>query len=199
MNRPEIKNIQTGLELKKWYWLKEELVEFCKLKQISYTGEKFTILERIANHLDNKVVKSKNSNSKKLKSKFDWNSEKLNLDTIITDSYKNSQSVRLFFQKYCGAKFHFSIPFIKFMKENCGKTLQDAVNEWKKLENQKKDKNFKSEIPEGNQYNKYIRDFFADNPDKSIQEARHFWKLKRSLPLGKHKYEKSDMKLKARK
>jgi hypothetical protein len=83
-----------------------------------------------------------------------------------------------------------------FMKNNCGKTLQNAVNEWHKLNEQSKDKNFKSEIPASNQYNKYIRDFFADNPTMTLEQARHFWKLKRSLPLGRHIYEKTDLKLK---
>ncbi|MFX8554355.1 hypothetical protein ABTM01_19500, partial [Acinetobacter baumannii] len=72
---------------------------------------------------------------------------------------------------------------------------QDAVNEWHRINEQQKDKNFKTEIPPSNQYNKYIRDFFADNPTMTIAQARHFWKLKRSLPLGKHIYEKSDLKL----
>ena len=69
------------------------------------------------------------------------------------------------------------------------------INEWQRLNEQSKDKNFKSEIPTGNQYNKYIRDFFADNPNPTIEQARHFWKLKRSLLLGRHIYEMSDLKL----
>jgi hypothetical protein len=83
-----------------------------------------------------------------------------------------------------------------YMRNNCGKTLQDAVNEWKRLNELSRDKNFKSEIPPGNQYNQYIRDYFADNPGGTLKEARHLWKLKRSLPLGRHIYEKSDVELK---
>jgi hypothetical protein len=120
----------------------------------------------------------------------------LELNTIITDSYTNGPNTRQFFKEHCGERFHFSIPFMDFMKNNCGKTLQDAINEWKRLDELSKYKNFKSEIPEGNQYNKYIRDFFADNPNMTINQARHFWKLKRSLPLGRHIYERTDLELK---
>ena len=67
---------------------------------------------------------------------------------------------------------------------------------WVKINAELKDKNTKSIIPEGNQYNQYMRDFFKDNPDKTIHEARHFWQLKRSLPLGKQMYERSDLDLK---
>ena len=144
--------------------------------------------------MDSKSVKAKETY--KPNSKFDWAKSELNLNTIITDSYKNGPNLRKFFKEHCGEKFHFSIPFMNFMKNNCGKKLQDAVDEWHRLNDRKKDKSFKSEIPEGNQYNKYLRDYFADNPDSTVAKARHFWKLKRRLPLGKHFYEKEDLNLK---
>jgi hypothetical protein len=197
MNRPDIKDIQNGTELKRWYWLKQELVDYCKSTQLNYTGTKFDILDRIANSLDNDSSKQTNLKPRpKPTSKFDWSKSKLTLKTIITDSYTNGPNTRKFFKDHCGDKFHFSIPFMDFMKKNCGKTLQDAVNEWRRLNEITKAKGFKSRIPEGNQYNQYIRDFFADNPTKSIKDARHFWKLKRSLPLGRHVYEKTDLILK---
>jgi hypothetical protein len=197
MNRPDINEIETGAELKRWYWLKEELVDFCKKTEISYVGAKFDILERIADQLDNgSKPNAKPRTINRQSSNFDWHSAALSLDTVITDNYKNTQNVRQFFKQYCGGKFHFSIPFMAFMKANIGKTLNDAVEEWEKLNQQRKDKDFKSDIPSGNQYNKYIRDFFADNPTMTIEQARHFWKLKRSLPLGRHVYEKEDLLLK---
>jgi hypothetical protein len=197
MSRPTITDIQTGTELKRWYWLKQELVDYCKLSGLSYSGGKFDILERIATSLDSSEVQEyKQAKPAKPKSEFIWSKSELTLDTIITDSYTNGPNTRKFFKQHCGDKFHFSIPFMAFMRENCGKTLQDAVVEWQRLHAQSKEKTFKSDIPAGNQYNKYIRDFFADNPNLTMKEARHFWKLKRSLPLGKHVYEKSDLNLK---
>lgn len=184
MDRPHILDIQTGEELKKWYWLKTELVHFAKTTGTSDVGSKFEILERLAHKLDGKHQPTNTKN--KTSSKFDWKTEKLTLDTIITDSYNNGENTRKFFKKHCGQKFAFSIAFMAWMKENIGKKLQDAVTEWEKIEALQKDKTYKSEIPDSNQFNKYTRDFFADNPDKTIQEARHFWKLKRQLPIGKH-------------
>ena len=151
-------------------------------------------LDRIADTLDTTSEKpSKPKPSKKTISTFDWQMEMLSLDTFITDNYKNTQNVRRFFILHCGDQFHFSIPLMAFMKTHIGMTLQHAVNEWQRLSEQSKDKNFKSEIPEGNQYNKYVREFFADNPTMTMEQARDFWKLKRSLPTGKHVYEKNDL------
>lgn len=197
MERPKIEKIDSGRELKKWYWLKKELVDFCRLKGINYSGSKFEILERLATSIDSNFKDTVKVDTKhKPSSKFIWSKSTLELNTIITESYTNGPNVRKFFKEHCGEKFHFSIPFMNFMKNNCGKNLQDAVDEWHRLNDRKKYKSFKSEIPEGNQYNKYLRDFFADNPDSTVAKARHFWKLKRRLPMGKHFYEKEDLNLK---
>lgn len=64
--------------------------------------------------------------------KFDWHSERLTKNTIITDSYKNTQNVRRFFIANIGEHFHFTREFMKFMKQSSGKTLDDALTEWKK-------------------------------------------------------------------
>ena len=42
------------------------------------------------------------------------------------------------------------------------------------------------------EYNQYIRDFFADNPGKSLQQAILCWKYKKALQ-GHNRYEKSDL------
>lgn len=194
MDRPNILDIQTGEELKKWYWLKDELVNFAKSTDTIYVGSKFEILERLANKLDGKKEQVENKNT--ALSKFNWKTKKLTLDTIITDSYKNSENTRKFFKEYCGQKFAFSISFMAWMKQNVGRTLQDAIKEWEKTQKLQKDKSYKSEIPDSNQYNKYTRDFFVDNPEKTVQDARNFWKLKRKLPLGRHIYERTDLQLK---
>lgn len=192
--RPKLSEIQTSEEFQKWYWLKEELVVFCKLANISYAGSKFEIIARIAGVFEVGVNTAKKTN--KVTSKFDWHRADLTLETIITDSYKNSRNVRRFFKKHCSQKFHFNIAFMNWMKNNVGKTLAEATEEWKRLDEQSRQKDFKSEIPKGNQYNQYLRDFFVDNPHKTMTEARHFWKLKRELPVGLHKYERTDLELK---
>jgi len=195
MKRPNLTDIKTAKELRQWYWLKQELMDYCKLMKINYAGSKAEITDRIAETLTIGFNKEKKA-TKKLKptSKFNWAKEVLTPDTIITNSYKNGQNTRQFFQKEIGPSFKFNIDFMAWIKANHGKTLKDAVEQWYLLEERKKDKNFKSTIPASNQYNQYMRDFFADNPTKTIKDARKYWSLKRSLP-GHNKYEKSDLGL----
>lgn len=195
MKRPDLIDIKTAEELRQWYWLKQELVDYCKLIKVSYTGSKTEITDRLAQMLETGIVEgSKPKRKPKPTSKFNWKKEILTPETIITDSYTNGPNTRNFFKEQIGPRFKFNIDFMAWMKANCGKTLNDAVEKWKALEERKKDKNFKSTIPSSNQYNQYMRDFFSDNPDKTIKDARKYWLLKRSLP-GHNKYEKSDLEL----
>ena len=53
-------------------------------------------------------------------------------------------------------------------------------------------KNGKTKIDKQFEYNTYIRDFFADNRDKSLDEAIKCWKYKKQLS-GHNRYEKSDL------
>ena len=60
---------------------------------------------------------------------------------------------------------------------------------YKILEDKKKGK---TKIDKQFEYNTYIRDFFADNQGKSLEEAIKCWKYKKQLP-GHNRYEKSDL------
>ena len=195
MERPKLTNISSVEEFKNWYWLKEELIAYCRQVGIKTTGGKFEIADRIVNYLNTgEIHLVKDKSIKKPLSKFDWKNEILTLDTVITDNYKNNSNVRKFFIAQVGSQFNFSIDLMKWMKNNIGKTLKDAIAEWYRLQEFKKDPNYQSVIPAHNQYNQYTRDFLADNPDKSIKDARKYWKLKRSKP-GELKYSKSDLLL----
>ncbi len=65
-----------------------------------------------------------------MKSKIDWHKEPLSLETVITDSYKNTQNVKRFLKEHFGDDFHFSREFMAFMKKNTGKTLGEVIKDW---------------------------------------------------------------------
>lgn len=86
MERPNLdKNISVN-DFKEFYWLKQELVDFCRIIGISISGGKLEIADRIRHYLSSgKVTRTE----KKIKniSKFKWEHEKLTRETIITDNY----------------------------------------------------------------------------------------------------------------
>lgn len=196
MSRPQFADIKTGVEFNRWYWLKEEMVSICKQLGLPITGRKFDLRDRIMYALDNdgKLLPHKKEKST---SKFNWAKEELTPKTVLTDNVSFGQNFRKFMQKHIGNKFSFNIDFMAWAKTNPGKTLADCIEKWKQLERRKKDPNFQSKIADNNMFNQYTRDFLADNPHKTVKDARTYWLLKKQLPTkdGFIRYSRTDLKL----
>lgn len=192
--RPLIQTVTTGADLKQWYWLKEEIVAYARSIGVSPAGGKFEIIDRVAHFLDTgERRKPSQEKPRPVHGSTHWHKMALSRETVIDAGYRNNQNVRRFFKAEIGQRFSFNIEFMNWMKANAGKTLGDAVDEWLRIEAKRKS-GVKAEIPHHNQFNAYVQAFFEDNPDRSMDDARHFWKLKRSLP-GHNRYERSDLEL----
>jgi hypothetical protein len=193
MKKPNLNKNISIKDFKDYYWLKEDLVRFCKEIGINCSGGKIEIASRISHYLETMIlIKSSNTIRKKANSNFDWNLEKLDANTIITDNYKNTENVREFFKNKIGSNFKFNVEFMDWMKANTGKTLGDAITKYQQIAQQKKDKNYKTEIAPQFEYNTYIRDFLNHNPGLTIKNALECWKIKREK-AGVKKYEKQDL------
>lgn len=194
MNKPKLTKHISLDNFNDFYWLKTELITFCRSLGISTSGGKIEIAERIRYYIKTgKIIKKPAGNKKQ--SKFNWSQEVLTKETIITDNYKNGRNVRGFFIREIGSHFSFNVIFIKWIRENAGKTLKDAIDEWEKINEIKKVKGYESTIDPQFEYNRYIRAFLKDNPDLSGKDARKFWKLKKEK-RGNNDYERDDLKLK---
>ena len=193
--RPTIATIPTGAELRRWYWLKSELVEEARRRGLKVSGAKFDLLDRLAHHLDTGEADLPQAKAPKVTSTFDWHAAPLTGQTRITDSYRNTQNVRRFFKAELGKGFSFNIAFMEWMKSNVGKTLDEAVKAYRLQKDAAKGS--LSKIKPHNQFNQYTRDFLADNPGAGMAEVRRVWELKRRLPSddGRHRYRRDDLNL----
>ena len=63
---------------------------------------------------------------------FDWHRDPILPKTPITASYRNTQNVRRFFQAQCGPDFKFDRAFMAWLAGATGKTMRDAVEEWRR-------------------------------------------------------------------
>lgn len=193
MTKPKLEKNISIKDFKNYYWLKTELIDFCKVLGIPRNGGKLELFNRIVSFLETgKTPVAEPIELKKTISTFDWNTEKLSISTLITDNYKNTENVRAFFIKNIGAKFKFNVAFMNWMKENKGKTLGDAIDKWQEINILKKDKNYKTEIAPQFEYNAYMRAFLQDNPNLSAKDAMKSWMIKRDK-LGPKIYEKEDV------
>ncbi|WP_296855996.1 DUF6434 domain-containing protein [uncultured Methanobrevibacter sp.] len=179
-------------EFKEYYFLKEELKEFCREEGLKISGSKSQLEERIIYYLDTRKSLDDSKSIKNHANKTNLNkatdSEEITLDSILGENFKCGEDKREFFEKEIGKGFKFKVKFQKWLKVNPDKTYRDAINAYYELQNSKE----KTKIDKQFQYNQYIRDFFKDNDDKTLKDAIKCWNYKKSLK-GHNKYEKSDL------
>jgi hypothetical protein len=193
VNRPKLNISIKPEDFKNFYWLKTELVSFCRANGISATGGKIEIAGRIEHYLAmGKVIQTSRKPSPT--SSFDWKNAELNLSTKLTDNYKNTENVRAFMILHIGPHFRFNTQFMIWAKAHTGKSLREAIEEWNHIYTRKKNKEYQSEIAPQFEYNMYIRDFLADNLGMATKDAIKYWKLKRAQ-RGNKKYSKQDLRL----
>lgn len=184
--RPELSIRLKSNEFLEYYYLKEELVRFCKDNGLPSSGSKKELTERISVFLNTGKVQTAN-NLRPSKHKITG----ITLDTIIESGLVCSELHRAFFKKVIGNSFSFNVEFQKWLKENSGKTYADAIAAYKEIKDAKKTK--KTVIGKQFEYNTYVRDFFEDNKGASLEDAIKCWKYKKSIK-GHNRYEKTDLK-----
>lgn len=183
--RTELNKELDAAAFRSFYYLKQELADFCKENGLPTTGSKAELTDRIAHFLDTgNVLKSS------AKRKTSVNIGTLTEDTVIEQNIVCSEKHRAFFSEKIGKSFSFNVLFQKWLKANTGKTYGDAIRAYYRILEEKKQR--KTEIGGQFEYNTYIRDFFADNPGKNLHDAIVCWNHKKSLP-GHHRYEQSDL------
>lgn len=183
--RPELNKKLDAATFRSFYYLKQELADFCKENGLPTSGSKAELTDRIAYFLDTeKVLKAS------VERKTAINIGTLTEDTVIESNIVCSEKHRAFFSEKIGKSFSFNVPFQKWLKANAGKTYGDAIRAYYRILEEKK--LTKTEIGGQFEYNTYIRDFFVDNPGKSLRDAIVCWNYKKGLP-GHHRYEQSDL------
>lgn len=195
--RPRLEKGIDPDEFLQYYYLKEELAQFCRELGLQTSGGKIEITERIAHYLrtgEKRCIKSnRSSTSYSLAQSYIGGHLFITLDSLIESNFKCSEQHRTFFKSIIGDGFKFNVAFQKWLKENTGKTYRDAVEAYKEIkENQKSNRTV---IDRQFEYNTYIRDFYDDPVNKGIplHAAIACWKYKKSIP-GANNYEREDLK-----
>ena len=183
--RPKLNKELDSVAFRNFYYLKQELIDFCRKNRLPTSGSKTELADRIAHFLDTGNVLKCPTNRKAAVPVGT-----LTVDTVIEPNIVCSEKHRAFFREKIGKGLSFHVPFQKWLKANAGKTYGDAIRANYQILEEKKQT--KTEIGGQFEYNTYIRDFFADNPGKSLHDAIVCWNYKKGLP-GHHRYEQSDL------
>ncbi|MGN0278395.1 MAG: DUF6434 domain-containing protein [Lachnospiraceae bacterium] len=184
-NRPDLNKKLDSMTFRDYYYLKEELIDFCRENGLPVSGGKIEITDRISHFLDTGEVLSIPATKKKAPV-----ISGISEDTRIETDFVCSEMHRAFFKEHIGNCFSFNVTFQKWLKSNAGKTYKEAIAAYYDILEEKK--RGKTKIDKQFEYNTYIRDFFADNQGKSLEEAIKCWKYKKQLQ-GHNRYERSDL------
>ncbi len=169
-----------------YYYLKEELVRFCREEGLQTTGGKADLTKRISHYLDTGEKLTGGSRTPRPSANADHITE----ETFIESNFVCSERVRVFFTEKIGKGFSFNVAFQNWLKANAGKSYEDAIQAYYRILAEKKQS--KTTIDKQFEYNTYIRDFFADNKGRGLDDAIRCWKYKKSIQ-GDNRYEKSDL------
>ena len=183
--RPELEAGLDGNTFRNYYYLKEELVDFCRKNNLPSSGGKTELTDRIACFLDTGEVLKPASKVKKTADVGE-----ITGDSLIESGFVCSEKHRAFFKEKIGNSFSFNVLFQRWLKSNAGKTYQDAVEAYFQILEEKK--GCRTKIDKQFEYNTYIRDFFDDNKGRSLEDAIKCWKYKKSI-AGHNRYERSDL------
>ena len=183
--RPDLNRNLDGKVFRSYYYLKAELIDFCRENGLPVSGGKIDLTDRIAYFLDTGDVMKTPT-----KRKSAVNIGTITENTIIEPNIIFSEKHRAFFKGIIGKSFSFNVPFQKWLKSNAGKTYKDAVDAYYQIKEEKKTQ--KTTIGRQFEYNTYIRDFFENNRGKSLKEAIVCWNYKKGMK-GHNRYEPSDL------
>lgn len=187
MKRPQLEttlDIETFLQ---HYYLKEELIDFCRTVNLQATGSKEALTNRIIHYLRTGKRKFDAVESSTTQKKTS-----IHLSDLIEENFKCTEIHRAFYKEHINSSFHFNVDFQKWLKNHPGQTYHDSILAYQRILADKRQK--KTTIGKQFKYNTYIRDFFEENPNKSLSEAIKCWHYKKTLP-GNHCYETKDLQI----
>lgn len=175
INRPNLNLKLHSKEFVRHYWLKDELLDFCRKVGLSTQGGKIDLSNRIELFLSTGERQTPKNIHRNTKAKMP---DSFSRATIITDGFRCTQALRLFFETEIGPSFHFNGIMREFIANKIGSSLGDAIKAYLESVSNPLPKKIAPQF----EYNQHIRDFFEKNPNGSLNEAIQAWKKKRTKP-----------------
>lgn len=169
--RPALTSTLTTHDFRAFYWLKEELIHFCRQHTLDAQGSKGDLADRIAHFLE--TGERQPTAAKPQRGKMPLTFTR---DSVIEPGWRCSEGLRAFFEAEIGTHFHFNQVMRDFIKHEHGKTLQQAIHAWQSAY----DAPVKTEIAPQFEYNQHTRDYYDKHPNATRAEVIAAWKEIRS-------------------
>ncbi|MEM1054057.1 MAG: DUF6434 domain-containing protein [Bacteroidota bacterium] len=166
MDRPPLTASLSPAEFRAYYWLKEELVAFCRENGLPTSGPKLDIADRIAAFLmDGTILRPAPLPIRKGAMPTTFSRE-----TVIGDGWRCTRSLREWFESEVGRGFRFTGPVREILHNGQGRTLGEAADLWRETHTQKSER-----IAPQLEYNRHMRTYFENHPGATREDALAAW------------------------
>lgn len=173
INKPT--SITLSDDLQNYYWVKSDLIAFCKQHGLPTQGAKFDLVERIRTYLST----GHRMHSKRISKAVDKDSLKCITKNTPIKNYNNDAETRRFFVKHIGEKFKFNAYLRQFTDPANilpNMTYNDLIEGWISFEKNRKNPNKNQIIAPQFEYNQFIRDYFNNEKGATLSAAISAWK-----------------------
>lgn len=175
-SRPDPGELLSGAELRRWYWLKEELVGLARSHGVRATGSKEVLTARIAARLDREEFAEP---ALRRPPPRNYSDSTLTGDSIIPEGQRCSQNVRHWLEVHAGNSFRFDAHMRSFFARTDGtQTMDDALRHWKQPRNSDP-----TTIDPQFEYNRFARAWRTDHSEGTRYELLAAWRLYRAAPI----------------
>jgi len=173
-------------DFRAYYWTKADLAEFARRLGLATHGYKPELSARIERRLRG-MPDAPAQGQTQAKGTRD-SDRQLRRDTRVIN-YKSDDKTREFFKSQIGPNFHFTYHLNQYRLAHKNLTYGDLADEWVAERDRRRRGDYQPPIAEHGKYNRYIRDFFADeqNKGKSLRDAAASWNAIRGR-TGDHSY-----------
>ena len=170
--RPKLDMGLNGETFRNYYYLKKELIDFCRKNNLPVSGSKVELADRIEYFLNTgKILQGS------VKRKSAINMEVIAENTVIEPNVVCSEKHRAFFIEKIGKSFSFNVLFQKWLKSNAGLTYGDAIEAYYQILEEKK--KGKTVIDKQFEYNTYIREFLRPIREEVWKKRLHIGNIKK--------------------
>jgi hypothetical protein len=173
MSRPPLTEKTSAADFRAYYWLKAELVTFCRAVGLSTAGGKQEIADRIGEFLESGKREAPPVSNQKATGKMP---EHFTRETVIGLNWRCSESLRAFFSAETGKPFKFNQVMRDLVQSGQGKTLGEALDTWRSANESAE----RTQIAPQFEYNRHMRAYHEAHPEATREDAIKAWKQLRA-------------------
>lgn len=174
--RPALTSELTGVEFVRWYWLKQELVDFARRSGLRTSGGKELLTRRIAASLDGVPFEEPVAAASGARTQL---TGPLTPATVIPRGQRCSQVVRAWFVEQVGPSFGFDAEMRAFFAGTDGsQTMRDALEHYRATREQRA-----KPIDPQFEFNRFTRTWHEAHPTGTRDDALRAWRTYRERPV----------------